>query len=340
MPIKIGTGDIKKIYLGSTEIKKIYRGSELVYSSAFDPLSLSPVLWLDGADESTVTKDGSNRVSVWSDKSGNGNDATQSNINYQSYYDLSNKSIFFDDRSGYQYYNFGNIELSEYTVYVVKKNTPLTKSLHINYILFGRGGNNTGNWGLSTGSNWDYVAPNKGAFVYNQLAPSHNALTLYRTDKRIYKFSNEQVSDSFETITYIRDYPNYAIKFLGRNYITNSTINLTNGGYIYEILIFNRSLTASEDLAVNNYLNNKWFEIPELPTTSVSPSFWLDGKDLNTITKDASNYVTGWADKSGNGNHFLNPETDNKYKPTYLGDGITFLNEAYLATTATTNLEI
>ncbi len=39
--------------------------------AAFDPLTLSPALWLDASDASTISLDGSSKVSQWRDKSGN-----------------------------------------------------------------------------------------------------------------------------------------------------------------------------------------------------------------------------------------------------------------------------
>ena len=45
-------------------------------AAAFSPLDLSPVLWLDAADTSTITEVGG-AVSQWDDKSGNGNHVTQ-----------------------------------------------------------------------------------------------------------------------------------------------------------------------------------------------------------------------------------------------------------------------
>lgn len=50
------------------------------YYAPFDPLSLNPTLWLDGNDESTITKSGSDEISQWDDKSGNGNNATQGTV--------------------------------------------------------------------------------------------------------------------------------------------------------------------------------------------------------------------------------------------------------------------
>ena len=44
------------------------------------------VLWLDADDESSVMRDGSNRVSQWSDKSGDGKHAVMANATYQPTY--------------------------------------------------------------------------------------------------------------------------------------------------------------------------------------------------------------------------------------------------------------
>ena len=46
--------------------------------SVWNPSMLSTALWLDAADASTITKDGSDLVSQWNDKSGNGRNATAS----------------------------------------------------------------------------------------------------------------------------------------------------------------------------------------------------------------------------------------------------------------------
>lgn len=45
-------------------------------SAVFSPLDLSPLLWLDASDESTITESGG-AVSQWDDKSGNGNHVVQ-----------------------------------------------------------------------------------------------------------------------------------------------------------------------------------------------------------------------------------------------------------------------
>ena len=50
--------------------------SGLVQAAGFSPLDLSPVLWLDASDTSTITEVGG-AVSQWDDLSGNGNDFVQ-----------------------------------------------------------------------------------------------------------------------------------------------------------------------------------------------------------------------------------------------------------------------
>jgi hypothetical protein len=47
-----------------------------VFSTPFSPLDLSPTLWLDASDETTITESGG-AVSQWDDKSGNGYNVVQ-----------------------------------------------------------------------------------------------------------------------------------------------------------------------------------------------------------------------------------------------------------------------
>ena len=56
-----------------------------IEGTAFDVNDLSPALWLDAADASTITETGG-KVSQWNDKSGNNNHLSQSNSSYQPQY--------------------------------------------------------------------------------------------------------------------------------------------------------------------------------------------------------------------------------------------------------------
>lgn len=48
-------------------------------TSDYVPISTQPIAWFNASDMSTVIKSGTNRLSRWRDKSGNGNDAIQNN---------------------------------------------------------------------------------------------------------------------------------------------------------------------------------------------------------------------------------------------------------------------
>jgi len=100
MVIKFGSNSISKPYLGSNEILKAYLGSNLVYnaSTLWTPDQLGSTalkLWFDASDAATITKNASNYVSIWGDKSGNGNNGIQNNGTYQPLYDPDDKSVNF-----------------------------------------------------------------------------------------------------------------------------------------------------------------------------------------------------------------------------------------------------
>ena len=67
-------------------------------------------------------------------------------------------------------------------------------------------------------------------------------------------------------------------------------------------------------ITINNSLV-KSFKPTDIPACEL----WLDANDTNTITFNGSN-VSGWADKSGNGNNAIQPTSTNQ--PTYLTTGI------------------
>ena len=72
-------------------------------------------------------------------------------------------------------------------------------------------------------------------------------------------------------------------------------------GSIAEILIYSRSLSASERTLVSNYLTNKWLSF-SIPTDILGLQLWLDASDTDTITSSGG-AVSQWDDKSGNSNN-------------------------------------
>lgn len=70
-------------------------GFNVKVAAGFDPLVLSPIMWFDASDDSTVTVAGLG-VSTWADKSGNGNDVVQGTDANRPAYDDANDKITFD----------------------------------------------------------------------------------------------------------------------------------------------------------------------------------------------------------------------------------------------------
>jgi hypothetical protein len=95
---------------------------------------------------------------------------------------------------------------------------------------------------------------------------------------------------------------------LGRNASHANGTGYNLNGNIGEVILYNRAISSTERVAIENYLKNKW-GINSLPHTG-NLKLWLDGADLDSMftNSDCStgpNPVSGasvacWKDKSGN----------------------------------------
>jgi hypothetical protein len=266
MSIKLGSTDISKVYLGSTEIQKVYKGSNLVYSSVFNPLSLEPLLWLDGSDENTITYDGSNLVSYWSDKSGNDNDFYQSTTGDKPLYDVSEQGIDF----------YGNDTAKLITDTVLITGTAAREIIAV------------------VKRNIDALSGNiyETFFSINQKTKIDLGI-LWRVGTEValrvnrYKVFNEGLEKNVDGIVNIysdeNSYVEDAVAYLngtalGQLSLLNTLINTENNGYsvigsdmyqsdvinnnfegwVKELILFDRVLTTEERNNLTNYLNNKW----------------------------------------------------------------------------------
>lgn len=96
---------------------------------AFSPLTYGPDVWYDSNDLTTITRDASNNVSQWDDKSGNGNHATQGIGADQPsvvFNDLDNKNVINFDRTNSEWldttYNWPLI----FTIFIVVRPEDIT----------------------------------------------------------------------------------------------------------------------------------------------------------------------------------------------------------------------
>ena len=88
-------------------------------------IGLQPKLWLDASDENTITLNGSN-ASAWADKSGNGNDLSQTNSLFQPDYTgtlNSKKVLTFDGINDIiERLSFGvDWNNTDFTIFIVSK---------------------------------------------------------------------------------------------------------------------------------------------------------------------------------------------------------------------------
>lgn len=230
----------------------------------FTPLSLSPTLWLDASDTSTITA-AANRVSAWADKSGNGNNATQATaglkpttntttMNGRNVLDFSSNLIVTSS------FLLSTVQ----TVFIV-----FTSSSSAAQILCEHGPNYNSNAGQIQYINnaTSYASGyNRGATA----AANGDAATLATRTSGAHQLTF-QGGGSYATLLAWQD-----AGALTKTTIYNNTTGVSNltaalnigdrsggavaplAGSLAEILVYNSSLSTANRQAVEAYLKSKW----------------------------------------------------------------------------------
>ena len=272
----------------------------------FQPSDISNcALWLDAADESTMTLSGSN-VTQWRDKSGNGNNAlantgtvttnstringlntirfsTSSFLTISSFAMAANVSMFAVLRGvgaqgsgNFGYFFIGNGLQPSFFVYTLQPS-------------FGNIAGPYSAWVASTGeTNWympssDFFLNNPG-FIYTDNSTSFvNGSQLTRNPNRA------SVPNTVSAATYNN------LQIGGRVQADSLAFDFA------ELLFYNNTLTTTQRQQVEGYLAHKWGLSSSLFSPLAIPGcqLWLDAADSSTVTGTTS--VTQWRDKSGNG---------------------------------------
>ncbi|NUM71236.1 MAG: hypothetical protein HUU43_10335 [Ignavibacteriaceae bacterium] len=226
----------------------------------FSPKSVPNLeLWLDASDIATITKDGSNCVSEWRDKSGNARHAVQGTALNQPLWIETGKNgkatIRFDGSTDF----FDSITTN--------------KNLGT-FFFVSNGSKGTGLFN-NVGRLFSKLFPNEGVFAFGNSA---SALT-----NETFTVSNNSSTSYLSTNTPIDSLSWKAIGFTTTSiYINNATANIIRSdldsgnlqvdlmlgkrgtaaqyytGDIAEVLFYNRTLTADEITRVSNYLVQKW----------------------------------------------------------------------------------
>jgi hypothetical protein len=286
------------------------------------PLALTPYVWYDASISGNLT------TYVWTDKTGNSRNATQSTLGSVPTWTASVQNglggLLF---SGAQCFNLPTLtSFNPISIFVVAKATSFTSGAMIlsltasTGIYFRSGGGATNptytSYGVDYGSSsyryvpnsavtdtnthlWGFVLPASGLGTFTFDGVVGNAAS---------GFTTSQIGTTYSTGS------------IGAYGQTASSSPFT--GYIFEVIIFNYALSTAQRQSIEGYLNKKWAIyttknsiITTNPYYSIQPysqsfsplyidglQLWMDAADSTTIT--GSSPVTQWNDKSGNGYNF------------------------------------
>ena len=279
----------------------------------FSPQSIPGLsLWLDGADTSSMTFSSGTTVTAWRDKSSTGNNFTGSasyalDSEYNKYgLSFNGSSNYFSQVNGSLY----SITNTTYTIFTVHRFYYNSPSNGVGEVYRQVGGTI---WFRQQSAQVNWITDT----TYIQISGTASSLsgigcinTLTTSSATAYSNGTSVGSASRGTTT------NIAFS-IGR-YSGGSELLQ---GAIFEMLVFNTTLSTSQQQQVEGYLAQKWGLQDSLPAThpyyAAVPSpgtvavssptaisglkLWLDAADASTVTGTTS--VTAWADKSGTSNN-------------------------------------
>ncbi len=240
------------------------------------------VLWLDGADSSTIVEV-SGGVDQWSDKSGNNYHFT-SPVTTRPTYDSTEKSVVFNGTNNrLQRANTSDLNPKNSTTFVVVK-SDITSTEQFVFV-----GDRTSSYANATLFYDNFNDSNFGGTAPRELwtSATRNSANQFRPARYITKESGKNVKQ-LSTISWIdsnlclryngvlqsTDWSgttptagtcqtdgtitagNHLFTRIGSNAFT--TASQFSKGDIYEIIRYNRELTTQEREDVENYLSNKW----------------------------------------------------------------------------------
>ena len=285
----------------------------------FSPLDVSGCfLWLDAADQSTLTLSGSN-VTGWADKSGRGHTISlvSESPAYVSNIQNGNGSVYFLNGLKRLLATTASFSGSSYSIFAVtsltSNNGTYQRLLHGSL-----DGNGPVFFGSSNGLAATFVGSPSGS--YNDIAANSPQFSLLNT------WTVVDITVQTTSLVPAVNGSNQATKVGTTATFSNFYIGAANDGaqfwvgYLGELLIFNSGVSEAQRRQLQGYLGAKWglrglmggtahpFRYGPaaiVPTSIPGCALWLDAADSASFTLSGSN-VTSWLDKSGAGNHTSN----------------------------------
>ena len=239
-----------------------------VFSSTWTPAQISPSLWLDASDATTITLN-STTISQWNDKSGNSRNVSQANASLQPVYTLSGLNSLnianFDGSddvlNGIAMTNF--FSPTSYSAFVVgRARTIVTNSVN--------GYENEAFYGDSGGYVAMYLRSSNLIGAYNYDTGNKVATTAYTANTFVIGYAELSGSNirirtngGSETITAASaPYSLLSTLQLGRSW--NSNVYCLDGE-IAEVIFTNAALSNTNRQLIEGYLAHKWGMQANLP---------------------------------------------------------------------------
>jgi hypothetical protein len=290
---------------------------------------LSPVIWVDSSDLTSLLRDNKNNVYQILDKSGNNNHLYQSNVTNQPKY--HNGNLLFN---GNQYLTTNNSTFTQtinnMSIFIVLKQYNQSSNQGIisgltttstsditdanTWALYGSDGStyqyefNTNSNVLLNSNNINTTLP----FGIYEIIIDNNSAKLYYDGTLI----NSSTFSELGTFTKL---------LLGSRY-TNSTFNSFFQGEVSEILVLNSALSTDNRYKVEKYLLNKWQTTQISRTIPLSNVYtWLDASSRNNFIFDNSNNLITWKDMNSRMNF---TQTNTTYSPLFENNKVLFNNSS------------
>jgi hypothetical protein len=243
----------------------------------FSPLGISGcALWLDAADQSSMTFSSGSNIATWNDKSGNARNATNAgtgNPLWATSIINGVPAIQFNDGNFLTTPSFtmDTITRTAFVVYRHTANTFPADGVYYNfYPLLGSNTNgfqlytfrmNTSpyNWGAGLGITSVGGFPDGPAYFSGNTQPANPNFLICgqrsSSNTGVITYNGTSQSTNFANTTSL--FPATDILRVGRTTTNTGSGNIA-GHYIGEILLYNTALTAAQRQSVEGYLSQKW----------------------------------------------------------------------------------
>ena len=330
-----------KLFLEETEpkLKSINYSNNTI-------LNLSPVMWIDSSDYTSLILDSNNNVSQILDKSGINNHMYQSVIANQPKY--HNGGLLFN---GNQYmnvhYNNNYLQnINNMSIFIVMKQYNQTNQW--GGIISGYSDNSTNDlfdlnaWVFNSSDFTDYqylFSSNQN--VNGDMVNTNNInetmpfgvyeIIINNNTGYIYYNGNLKTTGSFPTLGTFNNI------VLGARFDGSNTFNKFYTGEIYETIIFNSVLDPDDRYSIEKLLLDKWNSVQISRTIPLNNIYtWLDASSPNNFILDSSNNVLSWNDKNFNLNF---TQSNSSFYPIFDTNKVIF-NNSYLAMTDANGLDL